>query len=156
VRDRIRETQAALRRAGLRWTGPRLGVLGCLAAMPQHFSAEEALQAVARQKGTRTASRATVYRFLAELERLGILRKVQLAEGHSHYEFAPPREHCHLVCAQCGRVEEVQFPLLEQTVKRLAKQRGFRAQAPAIEITVNGCERCSGERTGTRNGAGKP
>ncbi len=154
--DRIRETQATLRRAGLRWTGPRLEVLGCLAAMPQHFSAEEALEAVGRQNGRGAASRATVYRFLAELERLGVLRKVQLAEGHSHYEFAPRREHCHLVCAQCGRVEEVQSPRLEQTARRLAEERGFQAQAPAIEITVSGCERCSRERTGGKGRAVRP
>lgn len=154
--DRIREAQAALRRAGLRQTGPRLEVLGCLAAMPRHFSAEEALQAVGRQDGRGTASRATVYRFLAELERLGVLRKVQLAEGHSHYEFAPPREHCHLVCAQCGWVEEVQSPVLEQTARRLARQRGFQAEAPAIEITVGGCERCSREGTGGKHRAARP
>ena len=137
--EQITET---MRQAGLRCTGPRLRLVRLLAGLPRHFSAEEGLHEVNAGEGP-PVSRATLYRFLGQLERLGVLRRAQLSEGHGHYEFAEAQpEHCHLVCARCGRVAEVPSPLLQRQVRRLAREHGFNAQALAVEITVGGCERC--------------
>ena len=140
---RSEELTESLREAGLRCTGPRLRLVESLAGLPRHFSAEEALRQVNAGTGT-AVSRATLYRFLGQLERLGVLRRAQLSEGHGHYEFAEAQaEHCHLVCAQCGRVEEVPSPALERQVRRLAHAQGFEGPALAVEITVGRCERCA-------------
>lgn len=102
----------AMRAAGLRFTKPRVRLGRALAALPRHFSAEEALQQVNAAPGS-PVSRATLYRFLGRLEHLGLLRRAQLSEGHGHYEFTEAQpEHCHLVCAGCGRVADVPSPAL--------------------------------------------
>jgi Fe2+ or Zn2+ uptake regulation protein len=94
--ERTVEIMEALREAGLRCTGPRLRLIHFLADLPRHFSAEDALR-VLNEGDESPVSRATLYRFLGQLERMGVLRRAQLAEGHAHYEFAEGgREHCHL------------------------------------------------------------
>ncbi len=140
---RAQHVTEAMREAGLRCTAPRLRLTRFLAGLPRHFSAEEALREVNTGEGA-PVSRATLYRFLGQLERLGVLRRAQLAEGHSHYEFAETqREHCHLVCAGCGRVEEVPSSALQRQARRLAREQGFGTQALALEITVRCCDRCA-------------
>jgi len=53
---------------------------------------------------------ATVYRSLAIFAKLGLVREIQLKKGLTHYEFIGPkgkRQHYHLICKKCGRVEEL-------------------------------------------------
>ena len=141
---RTAEITETLREAGLRCTAPRVRLIRALAGLPRHFSAEEALRELNAAPGE-PVSRATLYRFLGQLERLGVLRRAQLAEGHGHYEIAEGRpEHCHLVCAGCGRVVEVPSAALARQVRRLASDQGFTGPPLAVEITVGRCEECSG------------
>jgi Fe2+ or Zn2+ uptake regulation protein len=131
-----------LREARLRCTNQRMQLVSCLAGMPDHFGAEEALGAL-NALPRRDVSRATLYRLLGELERHGILRRVLLSEGHSHYEFVGQREqHCHLVCARCGRVEEVHSPALNRAVRRLGQEHGFSPGQAGLEISVATCGKC--------------
>ncbi len=142
MEEKTRQLNVSLRAAGLRCTAARLRLLRLLVALPGHFSAEEVVR---QAKGGAQApvSRATVYRFLSELERLGLLRRAQLAEGHSHYELAEAQpEHCHLVCAQCGRVVEAPSPDLQRRARRLAREQGFSTGAAAVEITLSSCRHC--------------
>jgi Fur family ferric uptake transcriptional regulator len=142
MEPRTEQITETVREAGLRCTGPRVRLITFLAGLPRHFSAEEALREL-NTGPEPPVSRATLYRFLGQLERLGVLRRAQLAEGHGHYEFAEPqREHCHLVCAHCGRVVEVPSPALSRQVRRLAQEQGFSPQPLAVEITVGQCEEC--------------
>jgi Fur family ferric uptake transcriptional regulator len=144
--ERTVEIMEALREAGLRCTGPRLRLIHFLADLPRHFSAEDALR-VLNEGDESPVSRATLYRFLGQLERMGVLRRAQLAEGHAHYEFAEGgREHCHLVCAGCGRVVELPSLALARQVRRLAQEQGFTGPALAVEITVGHCEECGTPR----------
>lgn len=140
--DRIETVWRSLRRAGLRCTEQRLRILRCLGGMPRHFGAEEVLQALERGESGPSVSRATLYRFLSELERLGILRRVLLSEGHSHYEFARGEdEHCHVVCSRCGRVVEVRSAGLERAVRHICDEHGFEVEEAEVEITIV-CDRC--------------
>ncbi len=133
-----------LREARLRCTSQRVQLVTCLAAMPRHFGAEEALAAL-NALPRRLVSRATLYRLLGELERHGILRRVLLSEGHSHYEFVGDRErHCHLVCAGCGRVEEVRSADLDRALRRLGREHGFTPGQASLEISVAACSQCRG------------
>jgi Fe2+ or Zn2+ uptake regulation protein len=144
VPDRREIAQRLLHDARLRCTSQRVQLVSCLAGMPAHFGAEEALGAL-NALPRRGVSRATLYRLLGELERHGILRRVLLSEGHSHYEFVGEREqHCHLVCSGCGRVEEVRSPALARTLRALGREHGFAPRDAGIEISVTACEKCGG------------
>jgi Fur family transcriptional regulator, ferric uptake regulator len=140
--DTLAVAQYALHEAGLRCTRQRRALLSCLASMPRHFGAEEVLQRMEADLAQVAVSRATLYRLLGELERLGVLRRVLLSEGHSHYEFASERRHnCHLVCSRCGRVAEARSEGLDAAVRGICVSRGFDAAEAEVEITIV-CERC--------------
>lgn len=142
MEERVQLLADSLRAAGLRCTTPRLRLVRMLVALPGHFSAEEVFRQV-KANPQAPVSRATIYRFLSELERLGLLRRAQLAEGHSHYELAEAQpEHCHLVCAQCGRLVEVSSADLQRRVRRLACEQGFSAGAAAVQVTLSSCQHC--------------
>jgi Fur family ferric uptake transcriptional regulator len=131
-----------LREVGLRRTNQRVQLVTCLAAMPRHFGAEEALVALSVFP-RRPVSRATLYRLLGELERHGILRRVLLSEGHSHYEFVGERErHSHVVCTGCGHVEEIHSTELDQALQRLGQEHGFTPAQAGVEINVAACSEC--------------
>ena len=55
---------------------------------------------------------ATVYRTLTLLERVGLVRKLEVGDGIARYELNEKDEspHCHLVCAKCNRVIEKSCP----------------------------------------------
>lgn len=149
--EREEQARRLLRDAGLRCTSQRVQLVACLAGMPRHFGAEEARHAVGALPRP-PVSRATLYRLLAEMERHGLLRRVLLSEGHSHYEFVAEREqHCHIVCATCGRVEEVDSPALRRLLGRLGAEHGFAPQGAEVEISADTCERCRAGAEGQRS-----
>jgi Fur family ferric uptake transcriptional regulator len=77
--------------------------------LPQgnHLSAAD-LHAVLKQQGERM-SLSTIYRTLHLMAQMGLLRELELAEGHKHYELnlasSHPHHH-HLVCVQCNQTIE--------------------------------------------------
>ena len=140
--DMLTVAQYALHGAGLRCTRQRAALLRCLAALPRHFGAEEVLQRMTAAPAPVVVSRATLYRLLGELERLGVLRRVLLSEGHSHYEFASGRGHnCHLVCPRCGQVAEVRSAALEAAVTEICARRSSDVELAEVEISAL-CARC--------------
>ena len=68
---------------------------------------------------------ATVYRVLTQFEQAGILSRQHFETGKAVFELNQGRHHDHLVCLQCGRVEEFYDPEIEKRQNEVARQRGF-------------------------------
>jgi Fur family ferric uptake transcriptional regulator len=69
---------------------------------------------------------ATVYRTVELFADLEILRKLNLGDGRSRYEFMDAaKHHHHLVCLKCGYVIEFEEDMLDGVEKKLAGQSGF-------------------------------
>lgn len=97
---------ARLRAAGHRLTPQRLAVLRALVGSASHPCVEQIHAAVvAEQPG---AGLATVYNTLDLLQSLGEVMALDLGEGRKRYDARRPRPHAHLVCAMCGRIEDVE------------------------------------------------
>ena len=102
--DRLERVLALLRANGGRVTSPRRAILEALIGHGEHPTAEQLTAAVqARQPDVHES---TVYRFLDDLERLGVVDHVHLGHGPAVYHFSDDTHH-HLVCQTCGRVIEV-------------------------------------------------
>ena len=96
-----------LREVGIRITGPRRAILHVLEEAEEHLHAEE-IVARARRVDPRI-HRATVYRTVELLKRLGLLDELDLlhVRGDRHfYELRRGGDHAHLICTSCGRVLE--------------------------------------------------
>ena len=115
---------AGLRNIGLKATGPRLRILELFQTSGvRHLSAED----VYRQLLTENieVGLATVYRVLTQFEQAGLLERHHFESGKAVFELNEGTHHDHLVCLQCGRVEEFYDPEIERRQSKIAKERGF-------------------------------
>ena len=113
-----------LRNSGLKATGPRLRILELFqTGNVRHMSAED----VYRQLLTENieVGLATVYRVLTQFEQAGLLQRHHFESGKSVFELNEGSHHDHLVCLQCGRVEEFYEAEIERRQNRVAAERGF-------------------------------
>ncbi len=92
---------------GIRVTAQRRAVLEVIQEAEEHLDADSLLaRARVREPGL---NRATVYRTIALLKKLRLIDELDLMhlEGEKHfYERKPERDHIHMACFRCGRIEE--------------------------------------------------
>src|SRR5690606_26913265 len=77
---------------------------------------------------------ATVYRVLTQFEQAGLLERHHFESGKAVFELASETHHDHLVCLQCGRVEEFYDAEIEKRQSKIAKERGFTLQAHSLSL----------------------
>lgn len=97
-----------LRDAGLRVTGPRLATIQTVLDSP-HSTADEIATAVRHRLGS--VSKQAIYDILHALEDASILRRVAVDGRGSQFELELGDNHHHIVCRQCGRLEDVPCPV---------------------------------------------
>ncbi|WP_407268778.1 Fur family transcriptional regulator [Radiobacillus sp. PE A8.2] len=90
---------------------------------------------------------ATVYRTLELLTELKIVDKINFGDGVSRYDLrkeGATHFHHHLVCMECGSVEEIVDDLLEDVEKIVEKDWGFKVKDH--RLTFHGiCRKCQGD-----------
>jgi Fur family ferric uptake transcriptional regulator len=120
----IERAQTALAAAGYRRGGARRALLELLEAQDCALSAQEIEDALRAGRGTRRVSRASVYRNLDELERLGLVQRVEIGQAMVRYERVSGRaeHHHHLVCDECGVVMPFSDPALERAIETLSRR----------------------------------
>jgi Fur family ferric uptake transcriptional regulator len=128
--------KAELNSRGWRLTPQREKILHVFQNLPRgnHLSAEELYYLLEKQ--SEAISLSTIYRSIKLMSRMGILRELELAEGHKHYELNHPypNHHHHMVCIQCNRtVEFKNDSILKQSLKQTEKE-GF--QLIDCQLTV--------------------
>lgn len=116
------EWQAQLRASGYRLTPQRQLVLEAVGELG-HATPEELLTAVRRTAAGVNIS--TVYRTLELLEELALVQHTHLGHGAPTYSVATDDDHVHLVCRDCGRIEEAPPSVVGPVVEELAATRGF-------------------------------
>jgi Fur family ferric uptake transcriptional regulator len=92
-----------------------------------------------------SVGRATVYRALEQLERLGLIQRVDVRGDAAGFERIEPsgHHHHHIVCEQCGRVVAFEDEQLEQAITALGARPDFTVSSH--EVTLRGeCDRCAG------------
>ena len=122
-----------LKSAGLKATLPRLRIINLFETSKQrHMTAEDVyrlLQAEGLDVGL-----ATVYRVLTQFEQAGLLERHHFESGKAVYELNEGKHHDHLVCLQCGRVEEFYDSDIEKRQQRIARERGFEISEHALYL----------------------
>ena len=124
---------AYLREHNLPVTAQRLAIANVLLTSERHLSAEEVAQEVSTRG--RAVGTATVYRAIDTLLESGLLVERDFGEGFRRFE--PARDvphHEHLVCTQCGKVEEFRDERLERMTTIVAESRGFARQRHRLVI----------------------
>jgi Fur family transcriptional regulator, ferric uptake regulator len=119
----IERAQATLTAAGCKRGGARQALLELLGAESCALTALEIEDAL-RGEHARGVSRASVYRILEELERLGLVQRVETGQAMIRYERVCEQEehHHHLVCDACGLVTPFSDPALERAIAGLSER----------------------------------
>ena len=122
-----------LKTSGLKATGPRLRILKLFeSSKVRHLSAEDVYRFLMKEE--LDIGLATVYRVLTQFEQAGILKRHHFESGKAVFELNEGAHHDHLVCMQCGRVEEFYDAEIEKRQVRVAKERGFSIREHSLHL----------------------
>ena len=132
-----------LKSSGLKATLPRIKILEVFQrSSRRHMTAEDVYKMLLAEGAD--VGLATVYRVLMQFEQAGILSRNHFEAGKAVFELNEGKHHDHLVCMDCGRVEEFFDAEIEKRQKAVALARGFELQDHSLALyavcTKKGCE----------------
>ncbi|MDY7023839.1 MAG: transcriptional repressor [Cyanobacteriota bacterium] len=129
-----RSIKSELNQKGCRLTPQREKIMQVFHSLPQgkHLSAEE-LHTFLQSQGE-NISLSTVYRTLHLLTNIGILRELELAEGHKHYELFSNQSsrHHHLVCVQCYKT----FEFSNESILKIGQKQSDKAGVHLLDCQL--------------------
>lgn len=134
---------AGLRENHHKLTRPRQIILDIITQSERHLTPAE----IYRRAKTRHAQigLTTVYRTLDLLAELGYVQRVHFSRGcHSYAPIARPRGH-HLICSDCGRVEEFPCGEIDPLIEKLQAQTGYTIDLHVLEL-MGHCPDCRAKR----------
>src|SRR5580698_11190555 len=140
-RDLVHELKAK----GIRITPQRRAVIEVIQEVREHLDAGSLLE-LARKRHPKI-DRATIYRTIDLLKKLRLVDELDLMhlEGEKHfYEVKTTREHVHLACFRCGRIEEFSSLLFEQLKAEISEQAGFNIRVTRFEVG-GACKACAAD-----------
>ncbi len=128
-----------LKSTGLKATLPRLKILEIFQKGAQrHMTAEDVFRVLLEERSD--VGLATVYRVLAQFEQADILVRSHFESERAVYELNEGQHHDHLVCLDCGKVEEFYDAEIEKRQNAVAKARGFAIADHALSLYAH-CNR---------------
>ncbi len=127
------KTPQDLKSRGLKATLPRLKILNLFEnSEERHLTAEDVYRMLLSE-GTEIGL-ATIYRVLTQFEQAGLLIRHHFEPGKAVFELDRGDHHDHLVCIQCGIVEEFYDSEIERRQVKIAKDRGFRIHDHSLHL----------------------
>jgi Fur family ferric uptake transcriptional regulator len=124
---------ADLKSIGLKATLPRLKILEIFQQSPvRHLTAEDVYRHLLNEE--LDIGLATVYRVLTQFEHAGLLTRSNFESAKAVFELNEGKHHDHLVCMDCGRVEEFFDSEIEKRQQTIAREHGFTLQEHALAL----------------------
>jgi Fur family ferric uptake transcriptional regulator len=127
---------------GVRMTRQRRLLVEIMQRADSHMDAVSLWQRARAQDPT--LNKVTVYRTLSMLKRFGLVDELDLLHmegGRHYYEARTTRDHIHLACLKCGRIQEFESSLFEKLKGQIERGRRFRIQV--VRVEAGGlCDRC--------------
>jgi Fur family ferric uptake transcriptional regulator len=122
-----------LKSSGLKATLPRIKILEIFQRSERrHLTAEDVFKTLLTEEAD--IGLATVYRVLMQFEQAGLLSRSNFESGKSVFELNEGHHHDHLVCLDCGRVEEFFDAQIETRQREVATERGFALQEHSLSL----------------------
>lgn len=114
-----------LKNAGLKVTLPRVKILQILENQESehHLTAEKVYKILISEN--EEIGLATVYRVLTQFEAAGLVTRHYFEGGNSVFELSKGDHHDHILCMNCGKVDEFTDELIEAQQKQIAEKLGY-------------------------------
>lgn len=137
-----------LKASGLKATLPRLKILEIFQnSAVRHLTAEDVYKILLTEN--MDVGLATVYRVLTQFEQAGLLHRNHFETGKAIFELNEGSHHDHLVCLDCGKVEEFFDEQIEKRQHDIASERGFKIAEHALALYGN-CTKVNCEHRKTK------
>jgi Fur family ferric uptake transcriptional regulator len=141
-RDLRRSLAQELISRGVRMTRQRRLLIQLIQSARRHLDAVALWERAQSQDPT--LNKVTVYRTLGMLKKYGLVDELDLMHmesGKHYYEAKASRDHIHLACLKCGRIQEFESSLFEKLKGQIERQRHFSIKA--VRVEAGGlCDRC--------------
>ena len=125
---------------GYRITKVRRHIISILNSNKKPLSAKELLNLLLKKD--LSPNKTTIYRELEFFKKQGLIREIEFGDRKKRYELETDRHHHHIVCVNCGRVEDFDFDVdLATHEMQIAKQTGFEIKEHSIEF-FGLCKQC--------------
>ncbi len=136
--DRLKEAVGKLKTTGVRMTPQRYAILEYLLTSMNHPTADMIYKAL--EDKFPNMSVATVYNNLRLFREAGLVRELTYGDGSSRFD-ADMSDHYHIICRQCGKITDFEYPSLIDVEKEAAKRTGFQIETHRMEL-YGICESC--------------
>jgi len=138
----LEEFKKLLKSNGLKYTTQRELVLQIIYNNNGHFTPEDIYNLIKMSYPEVKLGIATVYRTLTLLEDANIVSSISFGTQGKKYEFGLKEHHDHLVCLECGGIEEFFDDTIEKQQEEIAKKFNFKMTNHIMKITgiCNNCQ----------------
>src|ERR1700728_1039669 len=125
-----------LRKAGLKVTLPRLKILEILeSSQTRHMSAEDIYRSLL--ESNEDIGLATVYRVLTQFEAASLVTRHHFEDGMAVFELNHGTHHDHIVCLDCGRVEEFMDSSIEERQGGVGQKLGVEIRDHSLIMSAH-------------------
>lgn len=128
---RMIDNKKILKEAGLKKTEARLALIDLLEKEDNPLDVSTIIDGL-KVDGIRI-DQATVYRILDILTQKGLINRLEFGEGKYRYELQKSHHH-HLICQECGRIEDVEGSFVDELEKEIKTKNGFLVKTHSLEF----------------------
>lgn len=121
-----------LREVDLRATPARLAVMNFLEETDAPVDVNSVIEYLS--VNNIDADPATVFRIMNLLTQKGITIPIQFQEGKTRYELSSKDDHHHLICENCGKIEDISDTIVPELEKEIHKKSGFFVKRHSLEF----------------------
>ena len=130
-----------LKSTGLKATLPRLKIMEIFQkGVQRHMTAEDVFRVLLEERSD--IGLATVYRVLTQFEAAGLVVRHHFETGKAVFELNEGTHHDHIVCLDCGKVEEFMDSGIEERQTAAANRLGFEVRDHSL-ILYGHCRRAN-------------
>lgn len=134
-KDVLENFKKLLKVNNLKYTTQRELILKIIYDNNGHFTPEDIYNLIKEHYPSIKLGIATVYRTLTLLEDANIVSSISFGTQGKKYEFGLKEHHDHLVCLECGGIEEFYDETIEKQQELIAKQHNFKMTNHIMKIT---------------------
>jgi Fur family peroxide stress response transcriptional regulator len=131
MNSRLEQAVEKLKSTGVRMTPQRHAILEFLLSSMSHPTADEIYKSL--EGKFPNMSVATVYNNLRVFKEAGLVRELTYGDASSRFD-ANMTDHYHVICRQCGKITDFDYPPLIDVEREAAKRTGFRVESHRMEI----------------------
>jgi Fur family peroxide stress response transcriptional regulator len=128
------ELQVALEKlksTGVRMTPQRSAILSFLIEAHSHPTADDIYRALADRFPSMSV--ATVYNNLKLFIEAGFIRELTYGDDSSRFD-ADLSDHYHVICSQCGKIADFEYPPLTEVEVAASHHTGFHVHSHRMEV----------------------